>query len=70
MTVRDSSTRPVVGRSIPKASSSALQPQRDEEAGGDPDQRAEQPDRQRLDQDRGEDLAPRGAERAQHPELA
>ena len=41
-----------------------------DEAAGDAEHRPEQPDRQRLDDDRGEDLAPRGAERAQHPELA
>ena len=69
-TVRDSITRPVVGRSTSKASSRALSSSGDEEAAADPDDRAEQPDRQRFDQHRGEDLAPRGAERAQHPELA
>ena len=51
--VRVSITRSVVGRSMPIASKSDVEQDRDQVAAGDADQRAEQPDRQRLDHDGG-----------------
>ena len=69
MTVRDSITRPVVGRSIPIASKRALSRSAMRKPPTIPMIAPTQPDHDRLDQDRAEDLAPRGAERAQHPEL-
>ena len=64
-----------VSRSLVTGSSKPIEPehqldQLDEaEAAGDPEQRGEEADERRLGQHRAQDLARRGAERAQHREL-
>ena len=47
-----------------------VDPLGDRQAGEQPQHRPDDADHQRLRHHRGEDLPPRGAERAQHPELA
>ena len=68
--MRDSSTRLVVGRSIPNASKRALSALAIRKPPAIPSSAPSSADRHRLDHHRGEDLPPRGAERAQHPEFA
>ena len=69
ITVRASITRPVVGRSAPNAAKSACSPSATTKPPASPTIRADQPDRRRFEQHRGEDLPARGAERPQHAEL-
>ena len=70
MTVRGSITVPVAGRSRPSASNSVADHLREADPERDADGGGAEADRRRLEHDAGEDLATRGAERAQHRELA
>ena len=67
--VRVEKTSPLLGRSTPVDSRSAVSPDRDAEPQEEPDDRADDADGDRL-QHRRQHLTPRGAERAQGRELA
>ena len=70
MTVRGATISPVVGRSLFTALKNAFRPTASTDPGEQPDDRSEQPDHERLDADRGQELAPGGADRPQRRELA
>ena len=68
--VRVANTMSAVGRSSSSALKSAFSPTARREAGEEADDRRDDPDRQRLDDDRPEDLAARGADGPHRGELA
>ena len=68
--VRVSTTGDLAGSPTPIASNSALMPSAKARPPTRPRMAPIGADQQRLEDDRGEDLAARGAERAQQPELA
>ena len=70
MIVRGSITVPVEGRSMPSAANRPLITFAKPIPSATPDRGGAEADRRRLEDDRGEDLAPRGAQGAQHRELA
>ena len=70
ITVRASSTVPVLGRSAPIALKSALMPAANRIPAASPATAPSDAEHERLDPDGREDLPARGAERAQHAELA